>query len=213
MPATGPTSEIGKAKMRDNPLKHGLTAKHIVIPGESAEEYTALRADLFESYQPVTAGEEILTNQIVEAYWRLMRARKVEADFWKKAMGTDQDLGRVFREHADEHNRMHRYITTIQRDYYKAIRELQKEQSIRNERYNAQQAPHPGSVSQNGETLAPEQSVSQNPELPSATHPESVSQNLEQPTASRDTSKILASRSSLLNSSTCQPLHMGVPRK
>src|SRR5204862_4788067 len=148
---TGPTSELGKAKMRENPLKHGLTAKHIVIPGESAEEYTALQADLFESYQPVTAGEEVLTNQIVEGYWRLMRARKVEADFWKKAMGPDQDLGRVFREHADEHKRMHRYVTTIQRDYYKAIRELQKEQAIRQERYNAQQPAAEQSVSQNQE--------------------------------------------------------------
>ena len=156
MPATGPTSEIGKTKMRQNPLKHGLTAKHIVIPGESAEEYTALRADLFQSYRPVTAGEEVLTNQIVEGYWRLMRARKVEADFWKKAMGPDHDLGRAFREHADEHKRMHRYVTTIQHDYYRAIRELQKEQTIRQERYNAQPA-------------APTESVSQNPEQRSAT--------------------------------------------
>src|SRR6266540_2163018 len=182
MPATGPTSEIGKSKMRDNPLKHGLTAKHIVIPGESAEEYTALRIDLFESYQPVTAGEETLTNQIVEGYWRLMRARKVEADFWKKTMETpgkaqpapegypvrrppadfDEALGRAFRKHADEHTRMHRYITAIERNYYKAIRELQKEQDRRQERYNAQQ-PTPDSVSQNQEH-------------PSATLPESVSQ-------------------------------------
>src|SRR6266540_2794875 len=176
MPATGPTSEIGKSKMRDNPLKHGLTAKHIVIPGESAEEYTALRVDLFESYQPVTAGEEVLTNQIVEGYWRLMRARKVEADFWKKAMGPDHDLGRAFREHADEHKRMHRYVTTIQRDYYKAIQELQKEQSIRQARYDAEILASRSSL------LASNQSVSQNSETP-----ESVSQN----------PKILAPRSSL----------------
>src|SRR4051812_34458324 len=147
MPATGPTSEIGKAKMRENPLKHGLTAKHIVIPGESAAEYDALRVDLFESYQPATAGEEVLTNQIVEGYWRLMRARKVEVDFWKKAIGPDQDLGRAFREHAGEHTRMHRYITAIQRDYYKAIRELQKEQAIRQERYNAEWPASTESVS------------------------------------------------------------------
>src|SRR5437764_9253148 len=143
MPATGPTSQIGKSKMRDNPLKHGLTAKHIVIPGESAEEYTALRVDLFESYQPVTAGEEVLTSQIVEGYWRLMRARKVEADFWKKAIGTDQDLGRAFREHPDEHARMHRYVSSIERVYYHSIKELRKEQSRR----EARQSTPPQSVS------------------------------------------------------------------
>src|SRR4051794_33798049 len=198
MPATGPTSELGKAKMRENPLKHGLTAKHIVIPGESAEEYTALRVDLFESYQPVTAGEEVLTNQIVEGYWRLMRARKVEADFWKKTMETpgtgkaqpdpegypvrrppsdfDESLGRAFRKHADEHTRMHRYVTAIERNYYKAIGELQKEQDRRQERYDAQQSvsqnpEHPSAtqsapaiLASSSSVLASGQSVSQNPE-------------------------------------------------
>src|SRR5581483_10759078 len=160
-------------------------------PGESAAEYDALRVDLFESYQPATAGEEVLTNQIVEGYWRLMRARKVEADFWKKAMGPDQGLGRAFREHADEHKRMHRYVTTIQRDYYKAIRELQKEQSIREERYDAQKPVRPESVSQNGEILATRSS------LPAPS--DSVSQNPEQPTA---TPQILAPRYSLLAPAT-----------
>src|SRR5204863_10106476 len=73
----------------------------------------------------------------------------------------DEALGRAFRKHADEHTRMHRYVTAIELNYYKAIRELQKEQDRREERYNTQQ------------------SVSQNPEHASATHSESVSQNAE----------------------------------
>ena len=189
MPATGPTSQIGKSKMRENPLKHGLTAKHIVIPGESEQEYTALRIDLFDSYQPVTASEEVLTNQIVEGYWRLMRARKVETDFWTKHMETpgktlpapegypvrrppsdyDEALGRAFRKHADEHTRMHRYLTTIERNYYKAIRELRTEQALRQERYNAQQPAQPESVSQNSkQSDPPTESASQ--KAPAITH-------------------------------------------
>ena len=39
--ATGPVTEAGKAKMRDNALSHGLTSKHAVIKGEDPEEYAA----------------------------------------------------------------------------------------------------------------------------------------------------------------------------
>ena len=36
----------GKAKMRNNALRHGLTSKHAVIAGEDPEEYKALRQEL-----------------------------------------------------------------------------------------------------------------------------------------------------------------------
>src|SRR4051812_16809126 len=199
------------------PKMHGLAARQIVIPGESEQEYTALRADLFDSYQPATAAEEILTDQITEGYWRVMRARKVEVDFWKKTIETpgkaqpdpdgyptrrppsdyDEALGRAFRKHADEHTRMHRYVTSIERVYYKAIRELQKEQTIRQERRE--------SVSQKPEEIAKavNQSVSQNPEQPTATHPapvrpESVSQEPKEAPLTPPAPELLASRSSLL---------------
>ena len=38
----GPTTPEGQAKSSQNSTTHGLTAKSIVLPGESTEEYQAL---------------------------------------------------------------------------------------------------------------------------------------------------------------------------
>ena len=45
--STGPSSSDGKARVASNPLKHGLTAKRIVLPSESAEEFEAFRIALW----------------------------------------------------------------------------------------------------------------------------------------------------------------------
>jgi len=179
--ATGPTTPAGKSKMRDNPLKHGLTAKHVVIKGEDAAEYDALRLGLMESYLPSTVAEAVLVTQIAEGYWRLMRARKMETEFWDTSMMTPQEhpkyvpgqvsltipktyegsMLQVFHRRAADLDRLNRYLTTLERAYYKAIKEFQKEQSLRAERI-AESAIE--SVSQN----APELPIRQ---FPSTTQP------------------------------------------
>lgn len=155
--------------MRDNALRHGLTAKHVVIKGEVPREYDALRAGLIESYLPCTVAETILVTQIAEGYWRLMRARKVETEFWDNNMITpertqqqpetgqitvyipktyEESMLMVFHRRAADLDRISRYINTLERAYYRAIKELQKEQSLRQERV-AQLAMAAESVSQN----------------------------------------------------------------
>ena len=76
--STGPVTEAGKAKMRDNALRHGLTSKHVVIKGEDPEEFEALRQDLLDDWKPAGTQEELLVTQIVESAWRLMRVRRIE---------------------------------------------------------------------------------------------------------------------------------------
>ena len=75
---TGPVTEAGKAKMRDNALRHGLTSEHVVIKGEDLEEYEALRQELLDDWKPAGKQEEMLVAKIAESAWRLMQVPRVE---------------------------------------------------------------------------------------------------------------------------------------
>lgn len=77
--STGPSSSDGKARVASNPLKHGLTAKRIVLPSESAEEFEAFRIALWDDLDPKGALEEVLAEKIVADAWRLRRVPVLEA--------------------------------------------------------------------------------------------------------------------------------------
>src|SRR4051794_9717875 len=72
--SSGPKSEAGKAKSRQNAIKHGLTAKVIdILPGESETDYDR-RIDTFIADQAVlTASSMVLIKRIVSADWKLDR--------------------------------------------------------------------------------------------------------------------------------------------
>ncbi len=68
--------------MKYNALKHGLLAKEVVITvGEGAEdpeEFNVLLEDLKTQLAPAGTLEEMLTEKIAVAYWRLRRAYRYE---------------------------------------------------------------------------------------------------------------------------------------
>ena len=77
--STGPTSEPGKARSKMNALKHGLSAKKIVIGDEDPRDFEALRAALERDFQPETALESELVDQLTGLWWRLRRVPAIEA--------------------------------------------------------------------------------------------------------------------------------------
>src|SRR5205807_1250032 len=90
--STGPVTEAGKAKMRNNALRHGLTSKHVLIAGEDPEEYGSLSEDLLSAWKPANTQEELLITQIVDAAWRLMRARRKETRTYENYLELTQKL-------------------------------------------------------------------------------------------------------------------------
>ncbi len=178
---TGPVTEAGKAKMRDNALRHGLTSKHVVIKGEDPEEYEALRQDLLDDWKPADTQEEILVAQIAESAWRLMRVRRVEtrtydnyilvaeklnaAGIAKCSPDPDDQLTACFHSNSKQFDNIRRYETTIERSYYRAITEIRKLQKERKktELESVSQKPAPlARPSANSMPSAPEN----NPALP-----------------------------------------------
>jgi hypothetical protein len=76
--AGGPTSIEGRLKSRANALKHGMTAKVLLLPGEDPDEVRA-KADYWrQTYRPQGAGEEALVKQLVLAERRLDRISGIE---------------------------------------------------------------------------------------------------------------------------------------
>src|SRR3954454_3354227 len=77
--STGPTTAEGKSKAKFNALKHGMTADTAVLPYEDPHSYEQMRQALIAHYEPANAGEHMLVELVVANYWRLLRARRVEA--------------------------------------------------------------------------------------------------------------------------------------
>jgi hypothetical protein len=110
--STGPRTPEGKAAIRYNACKHGLTSREVVLPGESQEEFQALRNAYRSEFQPRSPQEEDLVLQMASADWRLRRSIRVEA-----ALSLLR-FGEMFE-------RFHRHETRIRRGFDKALQALQ----------------------------------------------------------------------------------------
>jgi hypothetical protein len=133
--STGPVTAAGKAASSQNARSHGLTSKQIVLPGEDPAEYDAARARLIRDYAPANETERTLVEEIAAGSWRLARARRHETAILKKLIGSDVDLDTAFAtlfvEKPKELARLLRYVTTIERAYYRALNKLEKLQKDR----------------------------------------------------------------------------------
>jgi hypothetical protein len=133
--SAGPKTEAGKERSSRNSYKHGLTSSKVVLPGEDPAEYDEFRISILEQYQPANATEQILAEELAAAGWRLNRARAVETEVVKKLMDDAADsavgLATVFVEKPKEFNRLQRYLTSIERAWYRALDKLTRLQKER----------------------------------------------------------------------------------
>ncbi|MFP6647525.1 MAG: hypothetical protein VCF24_28790, partial [Candidatus Latescibacterota bacterium] len=77
--STGPTSPQGKEIVASNAVKHGLAAdSHMLLEGESANDYKNLHSFLRMDLRPIGVLEEELVGRIVDLMWRLRRTSLIE---------------------------------------------------------------------------------------------------------------------------------------
>ena len=144
--STGPTTAEGKSKAKFNALKHGITADTAVLPYEDPQSYEQMRQALIDHYEPANAGEQMLVELVVVNYWRLLRARRVEAASMKLHIdalkdrnglsmrpGHDDDgcLAAVFSYESDNFRNLERYQTSVERSYFRAVETLRRTQNDR----------------------------------------------------------------------------------
>jgi hypothetical protein len=95
--STGPKTVEGKAHSSRNALVHGMTAKRLLIDGESPEDYEALKAGIWEEFEIVGTLEEEVANRLVQIMFRLRRVPAFEAailqwlDRFNSCMHNDDD--------------------------------------------------------------------------------------------------------------------------
>jgi hypothetical protein len=60
-------------------LKHGLTAKTILLPGEDEAAYRTMCEGMFEKFAPGDVPEKELIQLLCDTQWRLQRCGRIEA--------------------------------------------------------------------------------------------------------------------------------------
>ncbi len=131
--STGPRSAEGKAISRLNALKTGIDARSHVIHGEDPCDLDTLAAEYRERFRPATPEARCLVDTLVNSEWLLRRLRRAEAEIWEYEAPdwADDDeephpLGLTFIRAREYLNRLQRRIDSTQRNYHRALKELQR---------------------------------------------------------------------------------------
>ena len=79
----GPKTDLGKLNSSKNSLKHGLTAKQLVI-GEDLNEFEKYRYHMIEALKPEGILEEQVVFKIIDVGFRLRRIGGIEAGIYNQ---------------------------------------------------------------------------------------------------------------------------------
>ena len=136
--STGPRTEEGKARSCRNAVKHGLTAKDLVVRQDEQEAFNDLRDSLLHELAPEGAVERFAFDQLLHAAWNLARFRRLESDLFVNGLDPLLDDSA-----ANTLDRLHRYAGQAERSYYRALKELrvlQTNRALRNLRLDEEEA-------------------------------------------------------------------------
>jgi hypothetical protein len=110
-------------------LKYGLTSQRVVLSFEDPGEFAALRNGYLEHFQPATAIERFLVDDITAAEWRIMRVESAQKTWIEKQAAETGGMPDTFMD-ADM-ARFHKYETSYRRAFESAWRKLEKIQRER----------------------------------------------------------------------------------
>lgn len=124
----------GKAIVRLNSLSHGLFTKEILLQGEDAGLLSGIRDNLIRELQPEGELETILVERIISSTWRLRRPLRSESKISPKYIlaGDNRDAADFAIDYRFSAWQLFlKYETTIERQIYKAMHELERLQRSR----------------------------------------------------------------------------------
>jgi hypothetical protein len=81
--STGPKTEEGKLRSRENSVRHGLTAETVIGALEDAEDYSAFEAAVIADYDARSALERELALRLASLLWRIRRATTMETGLFE----------------------------------------------------------------------------------------------------------------------------------
>jgi hypothetical protein len=136
----GPTTPEGREKSSHNAIKHGFTSNSImVLDCESPDQFHALLGDFFTTYQPRSAAERDLVEEMVAARWRTRRMWAVETGLLNSEIHNQETkidspdsnvhLTAAFRTLTDDSRSLalnFRYASRLHRIYDSALKNLRE---------------------------------------------------------------------------------------
>jgi hypothetical protein len=158
MKSQGPVSLEGKSRSAMNSLRHGLTARVVVLPGEDMAAYHAFSQEIVESLDAQTPVERQFAQTIADNQWRINRIRSIEDGML--GLGRYEDAApleisdpavrgvmtqaRAFRDHSKAFVNLSIYEQRLHRTIKEAFRQLKELQTERREREGKENAaPRP----------------------------------------------------------------------
>ncbi len=141
--STGPKNTF---RSRLNALKHGILSEEVILKEENAELLEKLGKSLRTELRPIGELEQVLVDRVVSSIWRLKRALRVEtavmeynasevddSDYQGEPYGRTEVMRMRLRKWLvdDDNKEILRYETTIEKQIYKALHELERVQALR----------------------------------------------------------------------------------
>jgi len=81
--STGPVTEEGKRRSRQNAVRHGLTAETVIDALEDADDYAAFELAITTDFDAQSAVERELVLRLASLLWRLRRATAIETGLFQ----------------------------------------------------------------------------------------------------------------------------------
>jgi hypothetical protein len=118
--STGPRTEAGKARSAANALKHGFTARELVVREQDRDEFNALSARLSAELAPEGAVEDLLFRGILRAAWNIHRIPLIAAELAAQpddgAEGANAAQFESLQRHlGTSESRLHRNLNALRR--------------------------------------------------------------------------------------------------
>jgi hypothetical protein len=132
--STGPRTPEGKTASSRNAIKHGLSSAFRVLAHEDQEEFDQLVEDFRACHRPRDIHQRLLVDQMAKSQWLLARAQRLQAVAYDLLAGVQNEADPDFAivtamraSNADIIGRLERYAASAERSFYKAHRELMKQ--------------------------------------------------------------------------------------
>jgi hypothetical protein len=145
--ASGRTEE-GKARSSMNALRHGLTARVVVLPSEDMDAYQAFSQEIVDSLDAQTPVERQFAQTVADNQWRINRIRSIEDgmlglghfeaagdfDCPSSEIHSAMTAARAFRNDSKSFVNLSIYEQRLHRAMKESLRQLKELQTERRER-------------------------------------------------------------------------------
>jgi hypothetical protein len=146
-PPPTPSRPEGRARSAMNALRHGLTARVVVLPSEDMAAYVAFSKEIVDSLDAQTPLERQFAQTVADNQWRINRIRTIEDALLATVPGTDDptnaaspalqsacNAAQAFREHSKSLLNLSIYEQRLHRAIKEALSQLKELQTARSER-------------------------------------------------------------------------------